>query len=110
MRGFIIYLPLIEKMGDTLKVFLFAEYFSPEAIIMNIKMFAFTTTGDENGTAAKEAALCESCKNDPQNVAYCQEMASQSDDLNPESNMVDCSDNHELNCCICNSDMFGNKD
>lgn len=89
---------------------LVAEYIFPEMKSMEIKMFAFTTTGDENGTAAKEAALCESCKAEPENVAYCREMASQADDLDAESDMVDCSGNPELNCCICNSDMFGNKE
>tara|TARA_B100001778_G_scaffold334952_2_gene349493 strand:- start:16017 stop:16244 length:228 start_codon:yes stop_codon:yes gene_type:complete len=75
-----------------------------------MKMHAFTTTGDENGTAATEAAICEDCMKDPANVAYCREQASQADDLDPESDLVDCSENDALRCCICSTDIFGIKE
>lgn len=77
---------------------------------MDIKMFAFTTTGDESGTAAQEAAICGDCKESPENVAYCREMASQADDLDPKSDLVDCSENPALHCCICNTDICGIKE
>lgn len=60
----------------------------------------------EQGIAAGETFLCNECYLDEANQAYAREMASQSDDVNPNSDFVDCSENHASNCCICGRDIF----
>lgn len=63
-----------------------------------MKMHALVS---DQGTAAIEAALCENCFKEEANKKYAREMASQSDDVNPEGNFVDCSENDALKCCVC---------
>lgn len=55
----------------------------------------------DQGTAAQEAALCDECFKDEANQAYAREQASQSDDVNADSEFVDCTGNDALSCCIC---------
>ena len=55
----------------------------------------------EQGTATQETALCDLCYPKPENQGYAREMASRTDDINPESKFVDCSGNDALECCIC---------
>lgn len=55
----------------------------------------------EQGTAGHETALCEKCYLDKANQGYAREMASQSDDINPTNDFVDCTGNTALECCIC---------
>ena len=57
----------------------------------------------EDGVVAGETFLCGTCFYGPdgaQNQAYAREQASQSDDVNPESNFEDCT-GHVAPCCIC---------
>ena len=55
----------------------------------------------DQGTAAGETGLCEVCYKDTANQGYAREMASQSDDVDPKSNFIDCSGNDAMECCIC---------
>ena len=55
----------------------------------------------DQGTAAAETALCKNCYPDEANQGYAREMASQADDIDPESNFVDCTGNDALECIIC---------
>ena len=52
-------------------------------------------------TAMKEAALCSVCFRGGENRAHAVEQASQADDWNPDTGFVECSENTELECCIC---------
>jgi hypothetical protein len=62
------------------------------------KMFALVT---DQETAAAETALCGDCFQQPENQGYAREQASQSDDVDPNSDFQDCSQNDALECCIC---------
>lgn len=62
----------------------------------------------EQGTATPETALCEQCYLNKANQGYAREMASRTDDINPENKFVDCSENEAIECCICGKDIFGN--
>ncbi len=53
------------------------------------------------GTAAAETGLCNKCYELPENQAYAREMAAQSDDVDPNSDFVDCDFNDAVECCIC---------
>ena len=53
------------------------------------------------GTAADETGLCDSCFVWQFNKQYAREMASRCDDIDPESEFVDCSENDAISCCIC---------
>lgn len=55
----------------------------------------------DQGTATIETGLCTTCYPDAKNQAYAREMASRTDDINPDSNFIDCSQNEDINCCIC---------
>lgn len=55
----------------------------------------------DRGTAAAETFLCDICFKDAANQGYAREMASQSDDVKPTSDFVDCTDNDAAGCCIC---------
>lgn len=61
----------------------------------------------DQGTAAAETGLCEKCYRDSANQGYAREMASQSDDVDPNSDFVDCSGNDAVECCICGDDSNG---
>ena len=56
---------------------------------------------NDQGTAAAETGLCEKCYDTPSNQSYAREMASQSDDVDPDGDFVDCSENDAVGCCIC---------
>ena len=58
----------------------------------------------DQGTDAVETGLCSECYKDAGNQAYSREMASRSDDINPNSDFVDCSGNYAVECCICGED------
>ncbi len=53
------------------------------------------------GTAADETGLCYSCYPDEKNQKYAREMASRCDDIDPNSEFVDCTENDAIGCCIC---------
>ena len=53
------------------------------------------------GTATPETTLCEVCYKQLENQTYAREMASQADDINPNSEFVDCTGNDAVECCIC---------
>ena len=55
----------------------------------------------DQGTAAHETGLCDNCYPAHANQCYAREMASQSDDVDPESEFVDCSENDAVSYCIC---------
>ncbi len=55
----------------------------------------------DQGTAAYETGLCNNCYLASANQCYAREMASQSDDIDPKSKFVDCSENDAVSCCIC---------
>ncbi|HUU88688.1 MAG TPA: hypothetical protein VMX17_13185 [Candidatus Glassbacteria bacterium] len=55
----------------------------------------------DQGTAASETGLCDKCYLDSANQGYAREMASQSDDVDPTRDFVDCSGNGAVECCIC---------
>lgn len=65
-----------------------------------MKMFSLV---NDQGTAAYETSLCENCMSEKDNQLYAREMAGQSilDDVDPESDFVDCSGNEVILCIIC---------
>jgi hypothetical protein len=60
----------------------------------------------DQGTAAAETFLCEECFKLEENLCYAREMASQADDIDPQSTFVDCSENDAAGCCICGDDIY----
>ena len=58
------------------------------------------------GTAAAETGICNVCFEDKANRAYIREMASQADDIDPNSDFIDCSENDVVGCQI-HSDNIG---
>jgi hypothetical protein len=66
------------------------------------KMFALEA---DEGNPCGESALCGICICDSANRAYAREMASQSDDTDPDKQFKDFSDNEMLECCICNEQV-----
>lgn len=66
--------------------------------IRRIKMFALCT---DQGTAASETFLCNTCYTILANRNYAREQAAQSDDTDPTSKFVDCTANDASDCCIC---------
>lgn len=61
----------------------------------------------DQGTGTHETALCENCYKDEANQLYARNMACNADDIDPESDFVDCSGNDALDCVICGIDIFG---
>ena len=55
----------------------------------------------DQGTAADETGLCEVCYTNHANQSYAREMASRTDDVDPGSEFIDCSENDAIECCIC---------
>ncbi len=53
------------------------------------------------GTATPETGLCKQCFLKSENQAYAREMASQTDDIDPKGEFIDCSGNKSITCCIC---------
>jgi len=59
----------------------------------------------KQGTATTETALCNSCFLYDENTDYAREMASQTDDIDPASEFMNCNENDALNCIICGKNI-----
>ncbi len=53
------------------------------------------------GTATHETGLCYSCYPNKKNQKYAREMASKCDDIDPNGEFIDCTENDAIGCCVC---------
>ncbi|KKL56404.1 hypothetical protein LCGC14_2245740 [marine sediment metagenome] len=53
------------------------------------------------GTATAETGLCKNCFDTLANQRYAREIASHTDDIDPDGSFVDCSENEAITCCVC---------
>ena len=58
------------------------------------------TLPTNQGTATSETALCVRCEN-LSNICYARSRAMKIDDIDPNGEFVDCSENKAITCCIC---------
>ena len=64
-------------------------------------MEKFTCIPTDQGTGTPETCLCSICADKRDNVLYARKCARSTNDINPNGEFVDCSENTALECCIC---------
>ena len=63
-----------------------------------ISLFCIPT---EQGTGNSDSCLCGDCITDIDNRCHARDMAGNTDDIDPDGEFVECSENTAIECCIC---------